>query len=84
MISLKTVEDAEEFAEKVSNKGVDIRWDGWNMVFHDADPAAMRDPEGRFSRSTNQWGYETVVSPNDEGNWLVNYRYSRGMTSARR
>lgn len=84
MISLRTIEAADEFVEKVASKGVDVRWNGWDMVFHSPDPAAQREPEGRFSRITSQWGIETVVSPNSDGVWLVNYKFSRGTPSARR
>lgn len=69
--------------EKQNNKGNDVRWNGWDMVIHTPDPKAARDPLGRYSRRTERWGFETVVPPNDEGIYLVNYKLARGKNARR-
>ena len=75
MIAL-TIDKVDGFVAKLQRKGVKVRWDGWNMVFFKADRRAPRSPNGR--RLGNEWGFETVVSPSEQGTWLVNYRLSRG------
>lgn len=76
MIAL-TVEKADGFVAKLQRKGVDVRWDGWDMVFFkQEDRKAQRSVNGR--RWGDRWGFETRVSPNEQGNWLVNYRLARG------
>lgn len=75
MIAL-TIDKTDGFVAKLQRKGVKVRWDGWNMVFFNPDRRALRSPKGR--RVGNEWGFETVVSPNEQGKWLVNYRLARG------
>lgn len=75
MIAL-TIDKVDGFVSKLQRKGVNVRWNGWDMVFFKADKRAIRNPNGR--RSGSEWGFETVVSPNEQGKWLVNYRLTRG------
>lgn len=78
MIAL-TIDKVDAFVAKLQRKGVDVRWDGWTMVFHRPTKAAHRtNPESRYSRRTEEWGFETKVSPDEQGKWLVNYRLARG------
>lgn len=75
MIAL-TIKKVDNFVEKLQQKGVQVRWDGWDMVFFNEDKRAHHSVQGR--RLGSKWGFETVVSPNAEGQWLVNYRLARG------
>lgn len=75
MIAL-TLEKADNFVEKQKRRNVDVRWDGWNMVFFRQHDGALRSPEGRHRGG--EWGFETIVSPNDEGQYLVAYKLTRG------
>lgn len=75
MIAL-TIDKVDGFVAKLQRKGVKVRWDGWNMVFFKADRRALRSTKGR--RLGDEWGFETVVSPDAKGQWLVNYRLARG------
>lgn len=70
MITL-THNEVDGFVEKLQRKGVDVRWDGWDIVFFTPKPDARRSVNGRW-RGT--WGFEKTVSPNSEGNWLLDYR----------
>lgn len=74
MIAL-TLSDADGFVTKLQHKGVDVRWDGWNMVFFNEHKAAAISAKGR--RLGTRWGFETVVSPNEQGKWLVDYKLAR-------
>jgi hypothetical protein len=76
MIAL-TEDKADSFVAKLQRKGVNVRWDGWKMIFFKADKRALRNPEGRFNTVANEWGFETTVSPNEQGVWLVDYRQTR-------
>lgn len=75
MIAL-TVDKVDGFVAKLQRKGVKVHWDGWNMVFFKEDRRALSSKHGR--RRGEEWGFETVVSPNTQGRWLVNYRLARG------
>jgi len=81
MISL-TEENADGFVRKHRRKGVNVRWDGWTMVFFRPDRKAERTARGRFNRSTGEWGIETRVNVNPNGKWLVNPSLTRGTKSA--
>jgi hypothetical protein len=75
MIAL-TIDKVDGFVAKLQRKGIDVLWDGWTMVFFKEDRRALRSPKGR--RNGTRWGFETRVSPNEQGQWLVNYRLARG------
>lgn len=75
MIAL-TIDKVDGFVAKLQRKGIKVRWDGWNMVFFKPDRRALSSARGR--RLGSEWGFETVVSPNSDGKWLVNYRLARG------
>lgn len=76
MIAL-SIDKVDNFVAKAQRKGTDVRWNGWDMVFFKPDRRALRSPRGR--RRGNEWGFETTVSPNEKGMWLVNYRLLRGV-----
>lgn len=77
MINL-TLKDAEGFITKHRRKGIDVRWDGWTMVFHTPDPRGYVHRNGVYSRITNQWGFETRVNANTKGNFMVNPKLTKG------
>lgn len=74
MIALN-VNRVDGFVAKLQRKGVNVRWDGWDMVFFKADRRALRSPKGR--RNGEQWGFETRIYPNAKGVWLVNPNLTR-------
>lgn len=71
-----TLDKVDRFVAKMQRKGIKVRWDGWDMVFFRQDHRAITSPKGR--RYGGEWGFETVVSPNSSGKWLVSYRLTRG------
>jgi len=71
-----TIDKVDGFVAKLQRKGVNVRWDGWKMVFFKPSRRAERSIHG--SRVNGQWGYETVVSPNRQGKWLVRTDLIRG------
>lgn len=75
MITL-TFNKVDSFVAKLQRKGIDVRWNGWDMVFFKEDRYAMSSPRGK--RRGERWGYETVVSPNSAGKWMVGYHLARG------
>jgi hypothetical protein len=75
MIAL-TIDNVDGFVTKLQRKGIDVRWDGWDMVFFNENKGALRNPAGR--RLGNRWGFETTVSPDAQGQWLINHRLARG------
>lgn len=75
MIAL-TYDRADGFVAKLQRKGVDVRWEGWNIIFFKEDRRALRATSGK--RWGERWGFETVVEPNGDGRWLVDYKLARG------
>lgn len=74
MINL-TQYTVDKFVEKQQRRGVNVRWDGWTMVFFKRDKRAQRRVNG--ARLNDDWGYETKVAPNDKGLWVVDPRLMR-------
>lgn len=66
----------DNFVAKQQRKGINVRWDGWDMVFFKPDRGALRSAKGR--RRGDEWGFETRVSPNTNGVWLVRDHLVRG------
>ena len=58
----------DKFVAGIVAKGVDARWDGWNVVVFRPNPSAIRNPRGAWRNGA--YGYETVVRPNSKGKWL--------------
>lgn len=75
MIAL-TIDNVDGFVAKLQRKGIDVRWDGWKMIFFRENKGALSSPEGR--RLGNRWGFEKTVSPNNTGQWLVPGGLARG------
>lgn len=74
MITLN-IDNADAYVEKLQNKGVKARWDGWTIVLFRPDRKALRSKDGR--RWGSEWGFETAVPPNDEGEWLLSHSLTR-------
>lgn len=68
---------ADNFVARLQRKGVNVRWEGWNMVFFSPDKRA-RYNNTAARRVGDEWGFETTVSPNAAGMWLVPNRLVRG------
>ena len=71
MISL-TVDNVDGFVRKQQRKGVNVRTEGYTIVFFRPERRAERSVNGRFDRVTSKWGFETRIDVNSKGNWLVN------------
>ena len=65
--------ESEQFVSDQRNKGVDVSWDGWSMVFWKANPNGFNDKNGAFQNG--RWGVKAVVEPDTTGQWRVPVRY---------
>lgn len=74
MIAL-AYDDVDGFVTKQQHKGIDVRWDGWAMVFFQTHKAARRSANGHIRNGV--YGFETRVSPNNQGNWIVDSKLVR-------
>lgn len=45
------------------------RWDGWDILIFKPTPAGASHSRGAFVNG--QWGIQTRVSPDAEGNWKL-------------
>lgn len=75
MIAL-TIDKVDGFVAKLQRKGVNVAWRGWDIVFFKPDQRAKHSVNGR--RLGDEWGFETIVTPSEQGTWMVNYRLARG------
>lgn len=80
MITLK-YRNVDSFVERQQAAGIDVRWDGWDMVFFKPHRKAHRSKNGHYRNG--QWGFEERVSPNLYGKWKVKEEYA-APNSARR
>lgn len=80
MIAL-AFDKVDQFVAKQQRKGIAVRWEGWDMKFFKPDNRAKRNPTG--VRIGDAWGFETIVSPNKQGKWLVNPSLVRGANAGR-
>lgn len=63
-MSLKTM------SIKVNNqckRGIDVYWDGWDIVYFNADPRAEYSSKGVYRNG--KFGYENRLSPDRQGKW---------------
>lgn len=65
--------ESESFVNKQKAKGVDVHWDGWDMVFWKPFPGAFYEKNGAFRNG--RWGIQTRVSPDARGLWKVPAKY---------
>lgn len=75
MLTLNTPGEAERFVRRQQRLGNDVRWDGWDIVFHRPDPRGRTNKDGAFRG--NRWGFENRVPVTDDGTWEVDYRNVR-------
>lgn len=75
MLTLKGLNDASNFVDRQQRLGNDVRWDGWDIVFHRPDPRGVTSKDGAFRHG--QWGFENRVPVSDDGTWEVDYRNVR-------
>ena len=75
MLVLKTLNEAEKFVTRQKSLGNDVRWDGWDIVFHRPAEQGVYSKDGAFR--DGQWGFENRASLSNDGTWEVDYRNVR-------
>jgi hypothetical protein len=58
--------DAQQFVESTRF----AEWDGWDIVIFKPSKTAYTNTRG--VRKYSQWGFETRIECNSEGQWLIN------------
>jgi hypothetical protein len=61
--------NAHRFVRDQRGLGVDIRWDGWDIVLWKPTHHGWTNPKGAFRN--NRWGVESRFVVNSEGIWKV-------------
>jgi hypothetical protein len=62
-------EHSDKFVSDQRSRGVDVRWDGFTMVFWKQNSEGFVDKNGAFRDGA--WGIQTKVAPNTAGIWNV-------------
>lgn len=65
-------DNVHQFVDEKVSRGYNVRWDGWDVVFWQKNPRGMTHPRGSWR---GQWGIETRVSPDNNGQWVIPKRY---------
>jgi hypothetical protein len=72
MLTLKSPDKAEQFVRRQTEKGNDVRWDGWDIVFFAPNDSAFYSRNGAYRNGT--WGFENRATVNTKGEWEVDRR----------
>lgn len=75
MLTLKNTREAEKFVTRQQRLGNDVRWEGWDIVFHRPAEQGIYSRDGAFRNG--EWGFENRVVVNEKGTWEVDYRNVR-------
>lgn len=72
---------AHRMVRKQQAAGNDVKWDGWDIVFYRADPAARTSKHGVWRNG--EYAFENRFSVNSEGIWKVDGRNLKRTRSTR-
>lgn len=61
--------EAHKFVRDSRRRGVDVRWDGWTMVFWKPTHHGFTNVRGAYRNG--RWGMESRVPVGDDGLWKV-------------
>lgn len=67
----------DSFVEKQKRRGIDVSWEGWDLVFWRENPDGFLNKNGVFNKKTGKWGIASRVTVNSSGNWRVPNKYVR-------
>ena len=62
-------DQADAYVAQQKARGVDVRWDGYTMVFFKANPNGFGDKNGAYRN--NRWGVQVRIDCDAEGIWQV-------------
>ena len=72
MLTLKSLDKAERFVKRQKDKGNDVRWEGWDIVFWSPNDQAFYSRNGAYRNGA--WGFENRAAVNTKGEWEVDRR----------
>lgn len=75
------IKSAHRMVNQQKAAGNDVRWEGWDIVFHRPADAARNSPQGAFRNGG--WGFDNRVVVNSEGKWLIDARNIRRVRYSR-
>lgn len=63
----------ETFVDEQTQKGNDVSWDGWTLVFFKQNPNGFNDRNGAFK--DGKWGVKARVDVDRDGLWKIPVKY---------
>ena len=75
MLTINSLAEAERSVRRWVKQGIDVRWDGWDIVFFRKAPAGVYSKHGAFRDGV--WGFENRSPVTDTGTWEVDHRNVR-------
>ena len=58
-------------AHKYVDETPNATWNGWDIEYFTANPAAFFSKDGVYDRCTGKFGYIYTIHPNRDGLWRV-------------
>lgn len=62
-------DEAHQFVSNGRRNGIDVRWDGWEMVIWKPTHYGFTNKKGAYRRG--RWGMESRVTVSEKGTWEV-------------
>ena len=72
MLTLNSLDKAERFVTTQQQAGIDVRWDGWDLVFFRPADHGYYSKNGAYRNGV--WGVENRAAVNGNGEWVVDRR----------
>lgn len=72
MLTLKSLDKAEQFVRRQQELGNDVWWEGWDMLFFSPNDGAFYSRNGAYRNGT--WGFLNRATVNAKGEWEVDRR----------
>lgn len=72
MLTLKTVEEAENFVARQKRLGNDVEWDNYDILFYRPAAHAVTSKDGVWRNGT--WAFRNRSGVSSDGTWAVDYR----------
>lgn len=63
----------DTFVDEQTQRGNDVTWDGYTLVFFKSNPNGFNDKNGAFKNG--KWGVQARVDVDSDGLWRIPVKY---------
>lgn len=72
MLTIKNLNDAEQFVSRQKQLGADVEWDNYDIVFYRPAAHAITSKDGVFRDGS--WAFANRSTVSSDGTWEIDYR----------